>query len=634
MFRSSNNGTTAASAPHKHDRRALFLSRINDERMAHAMSILVDREVTVNLENGGKIKGIFNSFDPSSRGSNKAIDIALGSRSNDNARDKHNQGKPMIIHGSDYHFISAYGITKNTAENKTDTVQVPIRNQNNNKFKTDTEISSSKAIKPNPTLTEWKPTEPISDENLVELDKIEETEWDQFEANSKEYGVVTTYDENLYTTALDINEMPESVREHATALAAEIMANNGENSYAQVESLLEDEDCASTNEHVPDSTSQRHVKDPKKKEKPHQSQKFKARTAHDTGSATEKPVKSQSNRTEEPEKQEPVRAIPTSQKVKHSEKQLSHQISINALNLEPASSKVDGFSKPLIHHERKSSKGTLDDRNTEKNEFVSASKRADEKSNQANAQSSSQGSKDQSPSDANKKFKFNPNASSFTPNVNNEHTIPVSSTASRKSPEARAEAQQHTTSKTHEFKPFKPMQQYPRLNMLEHRRIDPRYLCTQGTEDKWGVSSDISYRDVLGDLSSLHLHPSVLPIRAHHIMAQNPMAAAFMLPHGTPVSYPAYIGGIPIGVLPYGPKMTPRFINGVPYGPQIIQNPVLARRAPTSSSNLHTLVPINAVTNDHIMFKARSIGHHPIDDPNHPKVFDPHQLKHVPAKKS
>ncbi|AFZ81631.1 ataxin-2 N-terminal region domain-containing protein [Theileria equi strain WA] len=605
MFRNSNNNATAGvSNPYKHDRRALFLSRINDERMAHAMSILVDREVTVNLENGGKIKGIFNSFDPSSRGNNKAIDIALGSRTSSNdARDKHNQNKPTIIYGGDYHFISAYGITKNTVEAKSDATQSPIRNNNFNKFKTDTEISSSKAIKVNPTLTEWKPAEPVSDENLVELDKIEDTEWDQFETNSRGYGVVTTYDENLYTTALDMNEIPESVREHATALAAEIMANNGEGSYAQIESLLEDEDCVSTNENVSDNASQRHVKDTRKKEKVHQSQKFKPKTStHDTDSNVERSVKAQPNRAgnpyfifhnynvEEVDRPEQVKVTHVSQKGKHTDRQLSHQISINALNLEPAGTRVDGFSKPLIHYEKKSSENTSDDKNAEKNEFLSASKRVDEKLSQA----TTQGYRDLSPGDMNKKlFKFNPNASSFTPNVNSEHTTPMSSAANREISDTRVEAQQ-TTARVHEFKPFKPMQYYPRLNVRERRRIDPRNLFTQGTEDKWGISTEISYRDVFGDISSLHLHPNIVPIRAHHIMAQNPMAAAaFMLPHGTPISYPAYIGGIPIGVVPYGPKITPRFINGVPYGPQIIQNPVLARRTPTSSSNLHTLVPIN-----------------------------------------
>lgn len=50
------------------------------------------------------------------------------------------------------------------------------------------------------------------------------TGWDQFETNKKLYGVETSYDENLYTTALKepVTEQDREIRRHAERLALEM----------------------------------------------------------------------------------------------------------------------------------------------------------------------------------------------------------------------------------------------------------------------------------------------------------------------------------------------------------------------------------------------------------------------------
>ena len=58
------------------------------------------------------------------------------------------------------------------------------------------------------------------------LEDEDDVNWDQFELNKKVYNVVSTYDENLYTTKLDKNKITEEDKIFADKMYNEIMNSN------------------------------------------------------------------------------------------------------------------------------------------------------------------------------------------------------------------------------------------------------------------------------------------------------------------------------------------------------------------------------------------------------------------------
>ena len=68
-------------------------------------------------------------------------------------------------------------------------------------------------------------------------DKNKDEKWDQFEVNKIKYNVVSTYDENLYTTVLDKNKISKEVNDYADKICNEIknLSSNEKNRH-----ILED----------------------------------------------------------------------------------------------------------------------------------------------------------------------------------------------------------------------------------------------------------------------------------------------------------------------------------------------------------------------------------------------------------
>ena len=102
-----------------------------------------------------------------------------------------------------------------------------------NNFETDLQISkrTQKKEKEEKKLVKYEVKE--EDKNIYMNKKLEDDEdenWDQFELNKKMYNVVSTYDENLYTTKLDKNKITEEDKKYADKMYKEIMSSsNNEN---------------------------------------------------------------------------------------------------------------------------------------------------------------------------------------------------------------------------------------------------------------------------------------------------------------------------------------------------------------------------------------------------------------------
>lgn len=67
-------------------------------------------------------------------------------------------------------------------------------------------------------------SDPTAGINLGSLEERNSPGWDQFEVNSRRFQVKSTYQEDLYTTPLDVAAIPQSVKDKADQIAREIEA--------------------------------------------------------------------------------------------------------------------------------------------------------------------------------------------------------------------------------------------------------------------------------------------------------------------------------------------------------------------------------------------------------------------------
>ena len=97
-------------------------------------------------------------------------------------------------------------------------------------FETDLQVSkkNAKNDKEEKKLVKYEVNE--NDKNIFTYkgleddlnDKDNDANWDQFEINKKKYNVVSTYDENLYTTKLDKSKITKEQNDYAEKIYNEI----------------------------------------------------------------------------------------------------------------------------------------------------------------------------------------------------------------------------------------------------------------------------------------------------------------------------------------------------------------------------------------------------------------------------
>ncbi|KAH7650452.1 hypothetical protein FG379_003524 [Cryptosporidium bovis] len=104
-----------------------------------------------------------------------------------------------------------------------------IKSKSQDQFKTDVEIGQTQETITERALQPW-----VSEENYTEviedvLGETPVTNWDQFEENRIKFGVEGTYDETLYTTPLNYDDISEEEKKKAELLAKEIESNQRKN---------------------------------------------------------------------------------------------------------------------------------------------------------------------------------------------------------------------------------------------------------------------------------------------------------------------------------------------------------------------------------------------------------------------
>ena len=177
-------------------------------------------KIRINLISGETIEGLLYTIDPIN---NEYLLI-------NNPRRFSRTGVPLFLKESilKIYFKEIlsfnYEINNNLSDNK----------NKKDIFKLDSDISNINNIyssKAEEKLVKYEVKE--EDKNIYMNKKLEDDEdenWDQFELNKKMYNVVSTYDENLYTTKLDKNKITEEDKKYADKMYKEIMSSsNNEN---------------------------------------------------------------------------------------------------------------------------------------------------------------------------------------------------------------------------------------------------------------------------------------------------------------------------------------------------------------------------------------------------------------------
>ena len=176
-------------------------------------------KIRINLISGETIEGLLYTIDPIN---NEYLLI-------NNPRRFSRTGVPLFLKESilKIYFKEIlsfnYEINNNISDNK----------NKKDIFKLDSDISNINNIyssKAEEKLVKYEVKEEDKKYMNKKLEDDEDENWDQFELNKKMYNVVSTYDENLYTTKLDKNKITEEDKKYADKMYKEIMSSsNNEN---------------------------------------------------------------------------------------------------------------------------------------------------------------------------------------------------------------------------------------------------------------------------------------------------------------------------------------------------------------------------------------------------------------------
>ena len=191
--------------------------KIIEQRYYSLILNSIGEKIHIDLISGDVIEGLLYSIDPIN---NEYLLI-------NNPRRLSRTGVPLFLKESLLKIYFKEILSINYLINN----NIPQEKNNfkNNTFKVDSQISkkSINKIKEEKLVKyEIKPEDKNNKYINQTLEDEEDTNWDQFELNKKVYNVISTYDENLYTTKLDKNKITEEDKKFADKIYNEIMKTN------------------------------------------------------------------------------------------------------------------------------------------------------------------------------------------------------------------------------------------------------------------------------------------------------------------------------------------------------------------------------------------------------------------------
>ena len=191
--------------------------KIIEQRYYSLILNSIGEKIHIDLISGDVIEGLLYSIDPIN---NEYLLI-------NNPRRLSRTGVPLFLKESLLKIYFKEILSINYLINN----NIPQEKNNfkNNAFKVDSQISKkniNKTREEKLVKYEIKPEDKNNKYINQTLEDEEDINWDQFELNKKVYNVISTYDENLYTTKLDKNKITEEDKKFADKIYNEIMKTN------------------------------------------------------------------------------------------------------------------------------------------------------------------------------------------------------------------------------------------------------------------------------------------------------------------------------------------------------------------------------------------------------------------------
>lgn len=200
-------------------------SDINYQHYTYVLACLVGQCVTVRLRNNATFSGLFYSYNIN--GPSESLDNVLILKYAQQLADGNQLSGPIedvaIIHNDDIVFISATKCPLTFDE---------LKPRGSTSFKIDSEIRKNMPVVTERELERWEPPSGDGSIPLLEMPLGEDPKaswgvsWNQFEVNARQFKVKSTYQEDFYTTPLDMGSIPQCVKEKADQIAREIESAN------------------------------------------------------------------------------------------------------------------------------------------------------------------------------------------------------------------------------------------------------------------------------------------------------------------------------------------------------------------------------------------------------------------------
>ncbi|KAJ5802426.1 uncharacterized protein N7503_004876 [Penicillium pulvis] len=235
---SSSNGNMArqSGSPRPNQKESNTPDSHAHDRLVFLFASFIGLRTTITTKNGDKFTGIFSSSTLES--SDSSFSLKMVQRADENQSKTNGASdvaSPYLGTGIDHAMSFDIRDVADISVPNVVPAEVSVKESNGaSGFRTDSDISGNLAMRER-TLKRWEPTEMDVDMSL-ESTTGDSSNWDQFETNERLFGAKTSYDENIYTTAIDRSDPSFRQKQvEAARIAREIEGADTDNAHMREE---------------------------------------------------------------------------------------------------------------------------------------------------------------------------------------------------------------------------------------------------------------------------------------------------------------------------------------------------------------------------------------------------------------
>ncbi|KKK21078.1 hypothetical protein P175DRAFT_0473478 [Aspergillus ochraceoroseus IBT 24754] len=209
------------------------------DRLVFLLTSFIGLNTTVTTRNGDKFTGIFSysSLEPSESTFVLKMVQRQAKPEQQRANGVSEVASPFLGSAPDHSVSFDLKDVVDVSVPNVSTTDVLAKTSNgaSTGFRTDVDISGNLAIRER-TLKRWEPAADTTTDMSLEHPTAAGAGWDQFEANARLFGATSSYDENIYTTAIDRSDPTYKQKEaEAARIAREIESSEADNAHVREE---------------------------------------------------------------------------------------------------------------------------------------------------------------------------------------------------------------------------------------------------------------------------------------------------------------------------------------------------------------------------------------------------------------